>query len=157
LKLIEKKVAQQQVQIDLDLSHEVIEARIDRDRMKQVLLNLYLNALDAMPESGRLSVILSKGVDPATSGHDTVATMNREFLKIQVVDNGKGIEPIDLPNIFDPYFTTKNAGTGLGLAIAYNIIKAHEGKITAESNPGFGTTITVLLPVSKPYLRANHE
>ena len=150
LKLIEKKVAQQQVQIDLDLSHEVIEARIDRDRMKQVLLNLYLNALDAMPESGRLSVILSKGVDPATSGHDTVATMNREFLKIQVVDNGKGIEPIDLPNIFDPYFTTKNAGTGLGLAIAYNIIKAHEGKIKAESKPSLGTTITVVLPLSKP-------
>ena len=76
--------------------------------------------------------------------------MNREFLEIQVVDNGKGIEPIDLPHIFDPYFTTKNTGTGLGLAIVYNIIKAHKGKIKAESKPGLGTTITVLLPVSKP-------
>ena len=157
LKLIEKKVAQQQVQIDVDLSHEIREARIDRDRMKQVMLNLYLNALDAMPKNGRLKVILSKRVDPTTPGHDTDVKMNREFLEIQVVDNGKGIEPIDLPHIFDPYFTTKNTGTGLGLAIVYNIIKAHEGKITAESNPGFGTTITVLLPVSKPYLRANHE
>ena len=64
LKLIEKKAAQQQVQIDVDLSHEIREARIDRDRMKQVLLNLYLNALDSMPKNGRLKVILSKRVDP---------------------------------------------------------------------------------------------
>ena len=150
LKLIEKKAAQQQVQIDVDLSHEIREARIDRDRMKQVLLNLYLNALDSMPKNGRLKVILSKRVARSTPGHDTGAKMNREFLEIQVVDNGKGIEPIDLPHIFDPYFTTKNTGTGLGLAIVYNIIKAHKGKIKAESKPGLGTTITVLLPVSKP-------
>ena len=150
LKLIEKKAAEHRVQIEVDLSHEIREAHIDRDRMKQVMLNLYLNALDVMPENGRLKVILSKRVDPITPGHDTGAEMNREFLEIQVVDSGKGIAPIDLPHVFDPYFTTKNTGTGLGLAIVYNIIKAHGGKIKAESKPGLGSTVTVLLPLSKP-------
>ena len=107
--------------------------RTDRDRLNQVLLNLYLNAVDAMESGGRLTVTLSDG-----DNNDTVT--------IDVTDTGHGIAEKDLEQIFDPYFTTRSRGTGLGLAIVYKLVESLGGAITVESREGQGTTFHVRVP-----------
>jgi len=105
--------------------------------MNQVLLNLYLNAIEAMGESGgTLRVHLE-------------AAPGQEGIEIRVADTGVGIREEDLANIFDPYFTTKATGTGLGLAIAHKILEVHKGGIKIDSQPRKGTVVTLTLPYSK--------
>ncbi len=74
---------------------------------------------------------------------------NSQGARIAVSDTGAGINKEDLVHVFDPYFTTKQSGTGLGLAIVHKIIESHKGEVRVESEPGKGTTVTILLPVSK--------
>jgi two-component system sensor histidine kinase HydH len=107
--------------------------RIDPDRLNQVLLNLYLNAIDAMERGGELKVVIS-----SDGQHRNVF--------IRVSDTGRGISRENLSKIFEPYFTTKSTGTGLGLAIAHNIIEAMGGKIYARSDQGKGTTFSIKIP-----------
>jgi signal transduction histidine kinase/DNA-binding NarL/FixJ family response regulator len=107
-----------------------------RDQLKQVILNLCLNAVEAMPTGGQLTVRV--GHAPETK---------KVFLS--VADTGLGIEAENLANIFDPFFTTKQGGTGLGLAITYDIIQRHNGQIDVESQPGAGTTFTISLPADE--------
>jgi two-component system sensor histidine kinase HydH len=99
--------------------------------LSQCLLNLYLNALQAMETGGSLTVA-SEAIDD-------------EHVRIQVVDTGSGIAAEDVDRIFDPYFTTKAKGTGLGLAIVHKIIEAHGGHIQVESTPGKGTRFGLTL------------
>jgi two-component system sensor histidine kinase HydH len=106
---------------------------LDADRINQMLLNLYLNALTAMEKGGTLSVIL-KG------------DARSRKVKLVVNDTGVGIKKEELEHIFDPYFTTQPSGTGLGLAIVHKIIEAHQGEIRVESEPGKGSVFTVFLP-----------
>jgi two-component system sensor histidine kinase HydH len=140
LKMVERESRGANVQIDTDLSPEIELVSIDPDGINQVLLNLYLNAIEAMEHGGTLSVELSK--EP-----------NSRRTKIAVSDTGVGIKKEDLIHIFDPYFTTKQSGTGLGLAIVHKIVESHGGEVRVESEPGKGTTVSVFLPVSD----ANHE
>lgn len=107
-----------------------------RDQLKQVILNLCLNAVEAMPTGGQLLVRV---------GHAREA--KKVFLS--VADTGMGIEADNLSNIFDPFFTTKQGGTGLGLAITYDIIQRHNGQIDVESQPGAGTTFKIRLPADE--------
>jgi len=109
-------------------------AHVDPDRIRQVLLNIFFNALEAMDEGGRLSVNLD------TDTHQSQAV-------VRVSDTGGGIDPESVGRIFDPYFTTKPSGTGLGLAIAHKIVEAHAGQIRVSSRPREGTTISVMLPL----------
>jgi len=104
---------------------------LDADRMLQALLNLLLNAIQAMPEGGILSIS---------------AQTVRDRLELRVADTGCGIPPQDLERIFDPYFTTKNQGTGLGLATVRTIAEAHGGRVRIASEPGRGTEVTLDLP-----------
>jgi two-component system, NtrC family, sensor histidine kinase HydH len=108
--------------------------RLDPDRLSQILLNVFLNALEAMPAGGNLTVTANQSTD----GHK---------LEISVADTGSGIAPEDLNKVFEPYFTTKPSGTGLGLAIARNIVEAMEGEIRVTSHRGAGTTFTLRLPL----------
>ncbi len=134
LQLVEHQAKEKNIQIDTRFSAEKMTILIDPDRMNQVLLNLYLNAIDAMDDSGgKLTVSLEADV----SGRRTV---------IRVSDNGTGISEDDLAHIFDPYFTTKPSGTGLGLAIAHKILEVHRGEISIDSRPGKGTTVSLFLP-----------
>ena len=135
LKLIERQASEANIKVQTDLSSEIDKVFVDPDRINQVLLNLYLNAIESMENEGSLSVTLTD-------------TVEKDGIEIRVSDTGKGISKDDLAHIFDPYFTTKASGTGLGLAIAHNIIEAHNGKIKVESLLGHGTTVTVLLPNS---------
>jgi two-component system, NtrC family, sensor histidine kinase HydH len=107
---------------------------MDADRMTQVLLNLLLNGLEAMPGGGRLSLTVDED--------DT----NR-YARFTVRDTGKGIGKDDLAHVFDPYFTTKPSGTGLGLAVVHKIVESHGGEIQVESEEGKGAAFTVLIPL----------
>jgi two-component system sensor histidine kinase HydH len=131
LKLLERDATEKKIEIKTGFMADDLKIAIDGDRINQVLLNLYLNAIESMEKGGRLSVSLSEEEGGAI---------------IKISDTGAGIGEKDLPHIFDPYFTTKTTGTGLGLAIVHNIIEAHDGKITVESRPGEGTTFTLFLP-----------
>ena len=107
-----------------------------RDKLKQVFLNLLLNARDAMPEGGTLVM----GV-----------TQEGERAVVTVRDSGSGIAPEHLPKIFDAFFTTKSevSGVGLGLAVTYGIIQQHKGTIDVRSTPGQGTEFTIRLPLAR--------
>jgi two-component system sensor histidine kinase HydH len=133
LKLIEGDARTKGVEVKTDLPANLPQALMDADRMNQVLLNLYLNAIQAMDGGGVLQVTVSRDD-------------SRKLTTITVSDNGRGIEAADQERIFDPYFTTKSDGTGLGLAIVHKILDAHGGSIKVRSQKGAGTTVTMTLP-----------
>ena len=135
LRLVEREAFRKNIKIETRFSSPVNEVFIDPDRINQVLLNLYLNAIEAMENGGRLSVVLLLDED-------------KKWIKISVKDTGAGIKKEELAHIFDPYFTTKPSGTGLGLAIVHNIINAHDGKMKVECSPKMGTTVPLFLPIS---------
>ncbi len=106
------------------------------DYLMQVFLNLLLNAVDAMPQGGVLTIRTRRRIDPRQV----------PGVRIEFEDTGVGIEPEVLSRIFEPFFTTKPKGSGLGLSISYSIIQAHDGEIRVSSRPGEGTVFTLLLP-----------
>jgi len=133
LKMIERQTLEANIKIQTRFDADIGDVLVDPDRIKQVFLNLYLNAIESMKNGGSLNVQLLKNEE-------------KDGIEIRVRDTGTGINPEDLTHIFDPYFTTKASGTGLGLAIVHNIIEAHEGEIKVDSVLGQGITITILLP-----------
>ena len=140
LKLIEQKAVDRKIRINTNFSPQMETAYIDPDRINQVLLNLFLNAAEAMPDGGELTVSVKKTPDGTA-------------MEIIVSDTGLGIESAHIGNIFDPYFTTKPAGTGLGLAIVHNIIEAHQGLIEVQSEVGRGTKMILRLPLPESSTR----
>jgi two-component system sensor histidine kinase HydH len=136
LKMIERQASAKQIQVLSHLPSDIKEIDLDPDGINQVLLNLYLNAIEAMQQGGTLTVSLS--MDEGSP-----------WVKIKVSDTGTGISKEDLEHVFDPYFTTKQTGTGLGLAIVHKIIEAHRGEVRAGSEIGRGTTVSVLLPAAQ--------
>jgi two-component system sensor histidine kinase HydH len=135
LRTVEGQAREKGITVKEDLSPGFPEAFIDPDRMTQVFLNLFLNALAAMDRGGVLSVNVTR--------HDEGS------LRVSVTDTGAGIRKGDIGRVFDPYYTTKPSGTGLGLAIVHRIVEAHGGEIRLESEPGKGTTFTILLPTEQ--------
>lgn len=113
-------------------AHEPLVCRIDPGALKQVLLNLFINAQQAMEKNGELMIRTARRADRAV---------------IQVNDTGKGIAPDRLPTIFRPYCSSRLGGTGLGLATAKKIIEAHQGTIAVHSELGKGTSFTIELPL----------
>ena len=104
----------------------------DRELLQQAFLNLMLNACEAMPDGGELRVTASR---PAEGR-----------VELDVEDSGVGIEPDELPKIFDLYYTTKGRGSGIGLSMVYRIVQLHDGDVKVSSTPGQGTHFTVTLP-----------
>ena len=136
VRLVEQRSRERQVTVKIDILAGIVQAVIDPDRISQVLLNLYLNAIDAMEPGGELKVELSADGDGRRLG-------------FKVIDTGCGISAEHLSRIFDPYFTTRSSGTGLGLAIAHNIMEAMGGTIEVESEVGAGTTFMLELPIQE--------
>jgi len=126
---------EEQKQLGWDIKRNLVKINYrihtDPERVCQVLLNLYMNALNAMDSNG----ILEVGVADA-----------EEHLEIRVADNGCGIQAKDLEKIFDPYFTTRAKGTGLGLSIVHRIVENLKGEIRVESQPSKGTVFYITLP-----------
>jgi signal transduction histidine kinase len=122
------------VEIALRKDPSLPEVEHDSDQIHQVLLNLLLNALQAIDQTGRITVMLERKGDTAV---------------IEVADNGRGISPEHLPHIFRPFFTTRGEGTGLGLSLARRIVEDHQGRIDVTSTVGKGTNFTVILPLQR--------
>ena len=112
---------------------ELLQVHADVQQLQRVFLNLLINAQDAMPDGGVITVSTTK-----TNG----------FAEIAISDSGEGINPENIAKIFDPLFTTKSQGTGLGLAVCQQIVSKHGGAIEVESPPGEGATFKVKLPLS---------
>jgi two-component system NtrC family sensor kinase len=143
--LIEKHLRQNRVRVDKDLDANLPFVIASADQIKQVLLNLLLNAQQAMPDGGTIAVStrVSHGADPEFLMSDSV--------HIQIRDTGKGIPEEYLPHIFEPFFSTKDEkGTGLGLWVSQGIVQAHGGSIKLRSREGRGTTFSVALPIGGP-------
>ena len=113
---------------------------VDREQVVQVILNLALNARDAMPRGGALTIRTSAAVLDEADAADHVGVQPGAFVLLQVTDTGDGMDEATQLRAFDPFFTTKTAGTGLGLASAYGVVRQSNGHIWLESRPGFGTT-----------------
>jgi signal transduction histidine kinase len=142
-RILETQAKEKNVAIFREFSENLPKVWIDREQMKQVFMNLILNAIQAMQQGGSLS-IATRSV--ARSGADPVG----EFVQVEVRDTGIGIPEDNLQHIFDPFFTSKDEGSGLGLAVSHQIVQEHGGFVTVESTVGKGTAFFVHVPVAKP-------
>jgi C4-dicarboxylate-specific signal transduction histidine kinase len=136
LKLIRKTKDHQNVRVSLPDSRSVAPVRANPEELKQVFLNLFMNALDAMPQGGTLTIRV---------------TVRRKTVLAQVIDSGGGIAAQHMASLFDPFFTTKSEGqgTGLGLYVCYGIIRRHGGRITARNGYEGGAAFSVRLPLTE--------
>ena len=137
-----------EITIQYDLSPDLPSIRVDQGQIEQSLLNLFINAADAMPLGGELS-ITTRMVDSSELKGKPYAAKERPYIHLSIKDTGIGMDEKTIERIFDPFFTTKEMGrgTGLGLASAYGSIKGHGGYIDVESAPGLGSTFNIFLPV----------
>ena len=133
LQIVGNQESFQNIRLQVNIQEDLPKIGADKDQLKQVLLNVILNAVEAMAGAGSLQI--EAHCDPQ-SGQ----------MAIHFVDDGPGIDPENINRLFDPFFTTKEMGTGLGLAVSYGIIKAHRGNIEIESTLGKGTHVTLTLP-----------
>ena len=149
------------IRAHVEVEGEPPPAYVDPDQIAQVLLNIVLNAVQAMPAGGDLTIVLRTverlapvvGRSGRRVGDDgggaAAGAPLRRFLEIVVRDTGVGIDRADLPKLFEPFFTTRPSGTGLGLSTSQALLRQHGGAITIESEPAKGTVVTVLIPVEK--------
>ena len=130
-------IAKVPVNIRMDISREVPLLWCHDGQLKQVVVNLIVNAVQAMPNGGELGISLSR---------EPLQTLGSSAVRLTVRDSGVGIDPAHRSRLFDPFFTTKDEGTGLGLAIVHSIVDAHHGRIDVESTVGQGTACSIILP-----------
>jgi signal transduction histidine kinase len=158
VQIVSSQITDGAVDVQLELVEPLPRTRIDPEKFRQVLMNLLQNAIQAMDgrgkitvstavrRSGRARVTHLQGDSPSRRS----ISDDTELLEVSVRDNGPGISPKVLRNLFIPFFTTKSEGTGLGLAISQSIVQNAGGAIEVHSMPGEGTTFTILLPAGVP-------
>ena len=137
IELAAHAIAKVPVNIRMDISREVPLLWCHDGQLKQVVVNLVVNAVQAMPNGGELGISLSR---------EPLQTLGSPAVRLTVRDSGMGIDPAHRSRLFDPFFTTKDEGTGLGLAIVHSIVDAHHGRIDVESTVGQGTACSIILP-----------
>ncbi|MDR0700178.1 MAG: histidine kinase [Tannerella sp.] len=139
LVLLNNAIIRQQIGITFDILVKNTVVTADASQLKQVFLNVILNAMEAMENSE--NKLLTLGIEAGRS-----LDYQSRYLLISITDSGNGIEPGDVENIFNPFYTTKKDGTGLGLPISYGIINRHGGEMDINSQPGKGATVIIRLP-----------
>ena len=148
LPLLEPTLNKQNVNLHLEETQQELIVCADSAQLQQVLLNLILNGIHAMPDGGNITLASYPATDVAVP--ESVENPDQPWICLQVTDEGSGIEPEVQQRMFDPFFTTKDIGegTGLGLSIAYGIIQEHGGWIDVDSTPGTGSSFRVYLPMT---------
>ncbi|HKQ32476.1 MAG TPA: ATP-binding protein, partial [Thermodesulfobacteriota bacterium] len=145
--LVRKQLSDNRIALTLRLDETLPTIMADPNQLWQVFINIILNAVQAMPKGGDLTV--------ETSNHwEEFASGDSNHIYIHFKDTGVGIDKEDITKIFDPFFTKKDMGTGLGLSIAYKIIEKHKGRIIVESEKGSGTIFTIELPSNNNNINA---
>ena len=139
-----------EITIYREFDNDLFPVEADQGQIEQVLLNLYVNAADAMPGGGKL-ILKTKNETHLNIKSNHYDPRPGKYVQLTITDSGTGIDNQTLERIFDPFFTTKGMGrgTGLGLASVYGIIKSHDGYIDVTSEKGHGTTFTIFLPASE--------
>lgn len=137
MKLAAHAITKVPVEVRVDLDRDIPSLWCHEGQLKQVIVNLVVNAVQAMPNGGRLTISLQK---------ESPQTLGVKAVRLAVSDTGLGIDPEHRSRMFDPFFTTKDEGTGLGLAIVHSIVEAHQGRIDVESTIKQGSTFSLILP-----------
>ncbi|MBI4292670.1 MAG: HAMP domain-containing protein [Betaproteobacteria bacterium] len=147
-RIIERPASIQDIEIALDLDRDLPPVWLDEDLIKQVIMNMLVNAQHAIEEGGSISIRTRRCPEPKSAEGGGPVPM----VEISVIDTGCGIPEKNLKRIFDPFFTSKEVGkgTGLGLSVSHGIVKAHGGTIEVESTLGEGSTFRVYLPIESP-------
>jgi two-component system, NtrC family, sensor kinase len=149
VRILQNQFSLHRIELEQKLSSELPQVSADSSQIQQVLVNLFMNADDAMGEKGGKITVATSLASPESSKASGLPK-DRQFVQIDIVDTGCGISPQNLTKIFEPFFTTKGQkGNGLGLAMVWGIIEKHDGRISAKSDLGKGTTFTILLPVER--------
>ncbi len=136
------------IQCHIEEPDNLCVVNIDSGQIGQVIQNLIINARQAMPGGGDISICCTHVTDFVMDEKITDGSSGGDYIKITIEDNGLGMSEEVLDSIFEPYFTTRNDGSGLGLALSYSIIKKHHGSISAKSTLGHGSCFTIYLPVA---------
>ncbi|MFP4445748.1 MAG: PAS domain S-box protein, partial [Desulfosudaceae bacterium] len=154
-----RRTIRENITIDLDLAPDLPEINGDAGQLEQIIMNLAVNAQDAMPHGGRLTFATSVFVLEENDQGRYFSLTSGTYARLTVRDTGCGMDEITRANLFEPFFTTKETGqgTGMGLATVYGIVKQHGGDIRAKSLPGQGATFTILLPVPLEPAPAVHQ
>jgi signal transduction histidine kinase len=139
--LVSTEMKKKQISISKDYSSDLPPLQIDREQIKQVFLNILINAIEATPENGKIFVKTRTFTKPG----------GEPYVQIEFTDTGSGIPGEHLEDIFNPFFTTKTTGSGLGLPISNQIIQDHKGYINVESQLHKGTSFFINLPVNQEY------
>jgi len=147
VRIVEQPAHLRDIEITLDLDRTLPPIWIDADQIKQVIMNMVVNAQHAVEEKGSIAISTRRSSDPRAP-----ATEPKPMVAISIVDTGCGIPEANLQRIFDPFFTSKDVGkgTGLGLSVSHGIVEAHGGLIEVESKVGEGSTFRVFLPLTSP-------
>jgi two-component system, NtrC family, sensor kinase len=148
-RILETEAKEKGVEITRDFAENLPTVWIDREQMKQVFMNLILNAIQAMKEGGAIW-ILTRPNSKNEAGEPG------RFVQVEIRDTGIGIPEENLDHIFDPFFTSKDEGSGLGLSISHQIVQEHGGYVTVESKIGAGTSFFINLPIAKPVRQVNN-
>jgi PAS domain S-box-containing protein len=143
------------IQTQFLLAPDLPRVHIDPSEMENVVLNLAINARDAMPTGGTLTVRTVMGSATSDTNDRASPVGGQTLVRLQVTDTGTGMTPETLSRAFEPFFTTKDSGTGLGLATVHGFVKQSGGRILVESEVGLGTTISIELPALEPAGKAN--